>query len=83
MGTEKHDAFTFIRIWTLASTQQEVADKLGLTLLAVRAKGTRMRARGLNLKKFYGELIDIKEANKLIKSLSKPRPTTEQGKESK
>jgi predicted transcriptional regulator len=84
MGTQKHDVFTFIRAWQLSSTQQEVADKLGLTVLAVRAKACRLRDKGIGLKKFHGEMIDVGEANRLIRKIGcKPRPTNEQGKEAK
>lgn len=64
----------FVKAWMTLKTNQEVADKLGLTKEQASAKATSLRAKGVNLPKKLVSSIDpnsVDALNKIVKRYSK------------
>jgi hypothetical protein len=65
-NTRKYDYTAFVKVWTLANSVKEAADKLGMTELSARMLAARLKAKGVKLKKFSQSQVEVAALNKLI-----------------
>jgi hypothetical protein len=61
---------SFIEIWQRAETLEDVAEKVGTTLMATRARGNALRAKGVkSLKKFPRKKLDYSKLDEKAEDL--------------
>lgn len=62
------DGEAFVRVWQKAANVREVVDKTGFSSAVARQIATRLRRRGVKMRKFQNRWPDYKRLNRVAQA---------------